>query len=326
MAATGVRPSDLTIGEYINDPQDGWLAKILPTFKESVRKQHRADIEYWIVPLFGEMKFSELSGDKLHEMFVHFKTRKVGRQHNPKRICNILIPFERVWVSAESKFGWTGVLPNPFQYIVEKKLKPVPVNKPVEILRVKEWKDIFANLSPYYQRVALLLLLTGMIESEITGLKKVKVEFHAAESGKQSFMEVVYKISEKAEGPELKTSDRVRQIKITQNLRAVLEPMYNASPDEFVLTQPDGTRYRHYKFTMAWKEAMVIAGVKYVRPYVLRHCFAGWSMAIGIALNHLQQLMGHSSLELLSKTYDRHKLGLENDKAEIREIFGADFF
>lgn len=326
MAATRVKPSDLTIGEYITDPNEGWLATILPVFKDSVQNQYRADIEYWILPLFGDLKFSELSGDKLHGMFVNFRVRRVGDPLEAKRICNILIPFERVWESAESKFGWSGIFPNPFQYLVEKNLKPVPVKKLVEILRVEEWKKIYALLPTYYQRVALLLLLTGMIESEITGLKKDKVEFHDEGTGKQSFMEVVYKISEKAEGPDLKAPGRNRQIRITHNLRAVLEPLYNASPDEFVLTQPDGTRYQHYKFTTAWKKAMMLAGVKYSRPYVLRHCFAGWAQALGMPPNQVRFLMGHGSLELLTTTYGRHKLGLENDKAEIRKIFGADFF
>lgn len=66
-------------------------------------------------------------------------------------------------------------------------------------------------------------------------------------------------------------------------------------------------------------------GFSHCVPYVLRHTFAAWSLAIGIDPNRLVNMMGHDSKQMVYEVYGNYVQGLEHDRKLILRYFGYDF-
>ena len=67
------------------------------------------------------------------------------------------------------------------------------------------------------------------------------------------------------------------------------------------------------------------AGVDYRKPYITRHTFTAWALAIRIGQNRLVSLMGHSNKQMVFETYGKYVEGLEKDRLQILGFFGKDF-
>lgn len=325
-----LQPHQLLFRDYVNGTEankfkDGWLTARLPLIvSENVRFEYRRDINYWLLPLFGDKTFAELTGDELHAALKKL-VKADGTSLSGKRIRNILVPFKRIWRSARNKYGWHN-LPDPIQYLADEKYIPKVGKKPVQVFRMHEWIAVYAELNPYHRRIVRVMLMTGMINSEIAGLRKQDVKLGDPAAGEAGCIHVRYKRNLRGEeGESLKNDYRVRDIPITKNLHSLLVACMNDSPDDFVFTQQDGRPFDYEPLRYAWHRAFTKSGVKYRRLYSLRHTFAAWSMTIGLDINKLEALMGHGSKEMLFTRYGKYVQGLEKDKAAIIRFFGKDF-
>lgn len=319
------RPDQITIRTYIegtpaNDYKDGWLNTSLPGFDPDVQFAYQRDINYWILPLYGDLTFAELSGDKLYNSMKDFTVHRKGEPLSGIRIKTIFTPLDRILKSARSKYKWRD-LEDPIQYLKDNGLAPKRIDKPLRQLLFREFIAVRSHLNVYHQHIATFMALTGMIASELAGLRKTDLFMDYA----KPYLYICNKIIEGNESENLKTHCRKREQHITRQIRNELEFFITQSPDNYVFTKTDGTPYCHEDFTKEWKKAMKLAGIRYVKPYVLRHCFAGWSKIIGIELSWLQHMMGHSTMDMLFTRYGRHKFGLEDDRESIIEFFGMDY-
>jgi integrase len=318
------RPDQITIAEFINGTHDydGWLKVTLPRFDKKQQSDYERDIRYWLVPLYGHLTFAELTGDKLHSSLSDYKRFKMenGPLLSGIRIKNIFTPLRLILRSASSKYGWRD-LEDPFEYLTENNFGPKRKENPTPALLFTEFVKLRMHLNDYDQRITDMKALTGMIDSEMSGLRKTDIFFDAA----KPYLHIRNKVVNCIESDELKTEFRERQMHITRRLKKELECFMAQSPDNYVFTKPNGTRYLGEDFRKAWAKAFKAEGMKYIRPYCLRHSFAGWSKIVGIELSWLQDMMGHGSLQMLYKRYGRHKFGLEDDRESIIEFFGMDY-
>lgn len=322
---TRVRPEQITIEKFINGnhQSDGWIKEVLPTLPAPQQKDYLRDINYWLIPLYGHLTFAEFTGYALHVSLSKYRRGKKdnGSPLSGIRIKNIFIPLRMIWNSAASKYGWRNELDNPFDYLTDNRIGPKREENPTRSLLFTEYENIRQHLGEYDLQIAELKALTGMIDSEMAGLRKTDIFFNHA----TPYLHICNKIVRGVESDELKTDFRPRKMHITNRIRQVLEYFLAQSPDNYVCTQRDGTRFQGEDFRRAWAKAMEAAGIEYVRPYCLRHSFSGWSKIIGIELSWLQDMMGHASLEMLYKRYGRHRFGLEDDRESITEFFGQDY-
>lgn len=326
------RPDQMTIRDFIkgtpeNDYQDGWEKTNLPSYSEEVQNRYQGDIDYWLIPSLGDLTFAELTGDKLHQWLNQLTVKKCGKKKlSGRRSNNILTPLRRIWQSARSHYGqysqtgWRN-LEDPFKYLEDNGYLPKVANNPTRMLLFREFLAIRKHLDEYHRCVADIMALTGMIASEISGLRKIDVFFDVA----TPYLHIRNSIVGKKEKKKLKNDFRERQQYITKHLSELLNYFIANSPDEYVFTKADGTRYSHDNFRDAWALAFDKAKIEYVRPYTLRHCFSGWSKIMGVQLSWLQDMMGHGSLEMLYKRYGRHKFGLQDEKEQLIEFFGRDY-
>ncbi len=199
------RPDQITIAEFINGTHDckGWLKETLPLFDQAQQIDYARDIRYWLIPLYGHLMFAELTGHKLHSSLSDYKRYKMenGPLLSGIRIKNIFTPLRLILGSARSKYGWRD-LKDPFQYLEASNLGPKRKENPTPALLFMEFVKLRMHLDDYDQRIADMKALTGMIDSEMSGLRKTDIFFDAA----KPYLHIRHKVVNSIESDELKTN------------------------------------------------------------------------------------------------------------------------
>lgn len=315
-------PDKLTVGQYVEGP-GGWKERLLETDpKVNRREDYRQAVDNRILPYWRDKSFSEMTGPGLVVYIRQLKWRKTAKEGSPvsaSRVLNILIPLRKIWNYAKSQYHWDS-LEDPFLFLVKQKELPTRDKKPVRGYSFQSWKKLNAHMDDYYRPVNEIMTLTGMIGSEITGLRKADIDGNV--------INVCNKWTPREEGDTLKNVFRPRSIPITEAIRTRLDMLLKDSPEdrEYVFYMKDGQRFDIKRFTDGpWKTAIRRAKLEYLRPYVTRHCFAAWSMSVRVDINRLEYLMGHASKEMLYEIYGKYSLTLENECDLIVEHFGEDY-
>jgi integrase len=313
-------PSETKIGDYIQSYRERFLGGNCQGGK---KRDWNQVLDYWIIPTFGEMTFSQLNGvvleDFIKNKLRHKEGNKQGQPLSASRIANILIPYRAIWDAAveEKKF----VLQDPFNYLRKKKVVPKRgKRRAVVVLRFSEYMRVLNKIDPYFRPHTEMMMVTGLIGSEMAGLRKCDVT--------EKYLLVRNSIVRKEEKGELKTESRNRKIKLTAKLRAILSPVMEKAKvdDDHLFTTKSGLPFDVDSYRKnPWTSALKAAGIPYQRPYVLRHSFAAWSLAVDIDKNKLVALMGHASKKMVYEVYGAYVEDLETDAGLILSYFGKDY-
>ncbi len=263
------------------------------------------------------MTFFQISGVEIQKFISTLKWKKgtkKGQLLSKARAKNILIPLRTIWIDACDQFRWT--LHNPFSNL--KKHLPKTPAKRREGFRFDEWMEFLNQVDSWYQPVVELMLLTGMINSEIAGLRKSDIH--------PNYILVQHTIVRGRENDTPKTLYRIRKIPITQAIRKRLDILRDRSTGDHLVTAKAGTIFRPANFLKdVWTKAGRASGITDKVPYSLRHSFAAWALTLRIDPNRLVRLMGHGSKKMIYEVYGDYIEGLDEDFWLILEYFGRDF-
>jgi integrase len=317
-------PDTITLTEYVDGAKGGkagWRERILGNYpSESKQIDYNQALNDRILPHFGAMNFRQVNGVAL-EVFVNTltwrNTKRVGTPLSSSRKRNILTVLNAVLQAARIEYDWK--IPDPFDYLEAKKgVVPKRVKRYPAVFRYGTWQALLAAMPLFYRPIAELFLLTGMIGSEVAGLRKKDMV--------GTFLNVCNGRVKDREKEKLKNEFRPRRIPITAALRRVLDVLAGRSTSDYLVEMHDGQLYSHARFKdNVWEPAFNRAGIPYTRPYDIRHTYAAWSMTLRMDLNKLERLMGHNSKQMLYETYGKYVQGLEEDAEQILEYMGSDF-
>ena len=307
-------PRDILFGSYAKE----WYQDVWSHFPEGTKKDdYKQIIDYWLFPYFQDKTFFQISGVEIQRFFTTLKWQKGKHKGEPlskARVKNILIPLRTIWNDACDQHRW--VLHNPFPNL--KKHLPKGQPKRREGFRFDEWQEFARHIDPWYLPVVELMLLTGMINSEIAGLQRGDIH--------PDYIQVQHTIVRGREQDTPKTRFRIRKIPITQAIRQRLEILQARSTDGRLITTKTGTAFRPANFRKdVWEKAQKASGITDKVPYSLRHSFAAWSLTLGVDMNKLVRLMGHGTKKMVYEVYGDYIEGLEDDAWNILEYFGRDF-
>ncbi|MGA2193456.1 MAG: tyrosine-type recombinase/integrase, partial [Nitrospirota bacterium] len=170
----------------------------------------------------------------------------------------------------------------------------------------------------YYKPYAEIMMMTGVIASEMAGLRKEDIT--------ENYLIIQNSIVRGHEKEALKTAYRFRRIPITIEIRRRLEIVMARANGRYVFTMKSGIPFSESSFrNNVWKPALEKAGVNYKVPYTTRHTFTAWCSIIGKSKDKVVRLMGHGSKEMVDRVYGHYREGLEEDAITILEYFGPDF-
>lgn len=310
-------PEHVTFGQYAKR----WLQDVLPRFTPGKQDDYKKDIEYRLLPFFGKLPFSRITGVKLRE-FVDGLTWKEGRHKgkplSPHRKRNILIPLKAIWEDACDEYQWE--LRDPFR-AAKKRIREDAgqrQKKEREIFLFVEWQQFLDNMDGFYRPVSEIMLMTGMIASEILGLRKADIS--------AQYIHVRSSVVKGKEKGTLKTQYRKRDIPITTAIRQRLMMAMSASTSEFVFTMKDGKPFDFGSYRkVVWNRALAAAGLTNKVPYSARHSLAEWSLLIGVNPVRLVELMGHGNKKMIFEVYGRYREGLVEERQQILSYLGEDF-
>lgn len=316
-------PQNVNFGKYVRE----WKDKIWANYSsENKKDDYEQVIDDWLLPYFGSMNFDDFTGVVLQMFIGQLRWRSGKNKGNPlsgSRVRNILIPLRAIWRSARSKYRWT-FLEDPFVYVNDEKAIPRKATRTPAVFRFAEWNRILTAMDPFYIPIAEIMILTGMIGSEMAGLRKMDIVgnvIHVVNS-----IVPRRKSKERREKEELKNEFRSRDLRITKAIRRRLDIVIARSSSDYVFTMKDGSPFDPNNFCQgAWETAFRRAKLPYKKPYTTRHSFAAWSLTIRIDPNRLVYLMGHNSKKMIYETYGEYVEGLEEDFGFIRDYFGDDF-
>jgi integrase len=303
----------ITFGEYVQK----WYREIWPNFpSHTKREDYRSVIDFWLLPHFGPKSFFHITGIEMQKFLATLKHRtgpKAGEPLSRARIVNVLQVFKTIWNDATEEHRWN--LTDPCKSL--KKHLPKKRKKVFAVFRFQEWEAIIETMEPYYRPVAKLMVLTGLIASEIAALRKSHI--------RDGYLYVEQSIVRGEESDSLKTEYRERRIPLTRAIAETLEAAV-AAEGEYLFMMENGATFTAEKFQrQVWVRALKKAGVTYRKPYTTRHTFAAWALAIRTDQNRLVNLMGHASKQMIYEVYGRYVEGLEQDRLKILAYFGRDF-
>lgn len=230
-----------------------------------------------------------------------------------------MIVLRAIWNDAVEEYQWERS--DPFNFIkrfLSKELKARPQKGAPQVFRFDEWKKVVENIHTHHRPVAEFMIMTGMIGSEIAGLKKSSIQ-----EDRICINNSIVRNHEKA---KLKTEYRKRDIPMTGALRKIIDSVVDRSGSEYVFTTKNGRVFDVDSFRKnAWTPALIKSGIEYRVPYTTRHTFAAWSLTLKIDSNKLVSLMGHGSKKMVYEVYGKYVEDLETDAVKILGYFGNDF-
>jgi integrase len=308
-------PRDVLFGKYAQH----WREEIWEHFDSHTKKlDYQVVIDYWLLPYFAEMPFSQITSVEVKKFMATFKWKKgkhKGKPLSKARAKNIMTVLRTIFEDAADEHQWAN-LHDPFRKVREN-LPKTPV-KVREVFRFDEWMEIIRHIRPWYRPMVEVMVMTGMIHSEIAGLRKADI--------RGDYLLVQNSIVLDVESDELKSRFRRRKIPVTKAIRKRLDEAASRTESEYVFAHPDGELYRREGFIeRIWMPALKAAGVPYQPPYSMRHTFAAWSLTLRMDPLKLVRLMGHGSKQMVFDTYGNYVEGLEQDTLLILEYLGRDF-
>jgi integrase len=307
-------PRQILFGEYV----EKWMKEIWSNFhSEGKRRDFRQVIDYWLLPYFEEKTFHQITGVELKKFLAGLKWRdgkNKGQLLSRSRVRNILIPLRAIWNDACEEHRWT--LSDPFRFSTRN--VPKGSKKHPEVFRFEEWMLLLEHIDPFYRNIAEIMVMTGLIGSEIAGLRRQDIQ--------PNCIHIQNSIVRGHEKGDLKTDFRYRKLPITQALRQRLDIALSLSKGDHFLSMKNGRRFDVDSFRKnPWTSALDRAGIPYKVPYATRHTFAAWALTIGLSPNKLVRLMGHGSKKMVYEVYGNYVEGLETDAGSILGYFGKDF-
>lgn len=303
-------PRQILFGEYAAK----WMKEIWGDFpSEGKQRDFKQVINYWLLPYLRRKTFHQITGVELKKFLAGLKRRdgkNKGQRLSRSRVRNILIPFRAIWNDACEEHRWD--LPDPFKFSARN--VPKGSRKHPEVFRFEEWMRLLEDINPYYRNVTEIMVMTGLIGSEIAGLRRQDIE--------GDFIHVQNSIVRGHEKEDLKTEFRQRKLPITQALRQRLDIALSLSKGDQFLSMKSGRTFDVDSFRKnPWTSALASAGIPYKVPYASRHTFAAWALTVGLNPNKLVRLMGHGSKKMVYEVYDNYVEGLEKDAGRILGTF-----
>ena len=257
---------------------DWFRVYVMNNNKLSVQLTQRGILDLHLLPYFGKYRLSEITSQAVER----YKAKKASEGLAPKSINNQLGVLRRC-LQIAMEWGSLDKLPT-----IKMLKTPPPV---VVFLNENECRALLADkVEPLANLMILTALRTGMRLGELCGLSWEDIDFKSGiVTVRHSF------VRGEMNSPK---SNKIRHIPITADLTEALKK--SAKPCGLVF-QVDKKPITGYAGSEILGRACIRANIKHIGWHKLRHTFASQLVARGANLRAVQELLGHSTIQMTER-------------------------
>jgi len=267
-------------------------------FKNNARRKtllaYGYDIKNHIKPGIGDLYMDEISPRQIRTWVDNIDLSNKSKN-------NILIPLKNMFTEAKTE---KVISENPMLDFKSYKI----AKKDPAVFTPDQIDHILDNLENELLWFYTFSFWTGLSTGEQIGLQWRDVDFES-----NAFF-IRRSISSGKFVEQTKNDIRWRKVELLspaiEALTKLKPSAYDSDPEKYNLTYVfknprTDDHWRIDPLTNAWKEALIKANVKYIRPYNTRHTFASIMLSAGLPASWIRQQMGHVSLKMLEEVYAR---------------------
>jgi integrase len=296
---------------------DQWLQEHSIEWRRSHIRSLLSTIEGRLYPTFAEKVVSSITKSDVLA-FRAALAKEPGRAGkaglSAKRINEIMGTLKQILEEAADRFEFTSPALN---------VKRLRVRKTdVQPFSLAEVQIILATVRADYRDYLQVRFLTGMRTGEVNGLKWKYIDFDAR-------LILVRETHVLGEDDYTKTDGSQRDIKMSQPVFEALlrQREITFGRSEYVFCNLLGEPLDNTNFTKRiWYPLLRHLGYELRRPYQMRHTAATLWLASGEAPEFVARQLGHTSTEMLFRTYSRYVPNMTRQDGSAMERLLANQF
>ena len=272
-----------------------WFTEHKVEWRRSHIKVLRSTLDGHLLTHFGSKPVGEITKADI----LAFRTKlaglpgRAGEKLSNKRINGILAPLRQILADAADRFSFVSPMAS---------LRPLRVRKSdVDPFTLDQVQQILVTVRPDYRDYFTTRFLTGMRTGEAHGLKWKYVDFERR-------LILIRETFVLGEDEYTKTDGSQRDIQMNQVVYEALKRQHEATSklSEYVFCNREGHPLDNDNFNdRVWAPLLRHLGLKHRRPYQMRHTAATLWLASGEAPEWIARQLGHTSTQMLFKTYSR---------------------
>lgn len=274
-----------------------WVDEHSVEWRRSHLKSLVSTLNGRLIPAFGEKVVSSITKSDILA-FRAALAKEPGRAGkaglSAKRINEIMGTLKQIIEEAADRFEFTSPVTNVKRLRVRK--------SDVQPFSLQEVQTILTTVRADYRDYLQVRFLTGMRTGEVNGLKWKYVDFDR----RLLLVRETYVLG----GDEYtKTDGSQREIRMSQPVVEALARQHQVThgKSEYVFCNMLGTPLDNTNFTKRiWYPLLRYLGYELRRPYQTRHTAATLWLAAGEAPEWIARQLGHTSTEMLFRTYSRY--------------------
>ncbi len=279
------------------DFAETWYHECLPQWRPLHQESVRGVLDKYLIPHFGDREIAQIRRPNVLDFRARLsrKPSRSGKTLGNSRINKIMTFLRQILNEAAIRYE----LSPAFQGIKPLKVAKTDVH-PFSLLEVNE---IIEHCRPDFRNYFTVRFFTGMRTGEIHGLRWRNVDFDNELILIRETL-VKGKIQKGA-----KTYESCREIPMLPIVKEALEAQREATPADvdWVFWNNDGGPLDAHNFVKrVWTPLLAYLNLDYRRPYQTRHTTATLMLAAGEAPEWIARVLGHTSTEMLFKTYSRY--------------------
>lgn len=245
--------------------------------KPSEVETKRTIVRLHLVPEFGEFRLDEIGPQEIER----YKAKKVAAGLGPKTINNSLTVLHRT-LAVAAEWGKLRSVP---------KVKWLKVPPPeFDFLTFEEAARLVSGADAEWRPMILLALRTGLRQGELLGLRWDDVDLVAGRL-------VVRRAAVRGVVGTPKNG-KSREVPLSDDAVAALRGRPSRFRGEHVFAHEDGRMLTKGDCKHPLWRTCRKAGLRQIGWHVLRHTFASHLAMRGVALKAIQELLGHSTMEM----------------------------
>lgn len=273
-----------------------WFSENEIQWRRSYRITQRGALDKYLIPQFGDRPVGDITKADILA-FRAYVAKAPARAENTtlsnRRINAVMKPLRQILNEAADRFEFQTAFRN---------IKPLK-NKRSDVLpfSLAEVQLILARAREDYRPYFTVRFFTGMRTGEVHGLKWKYVDFDRR-------LILIRESIVLGEEDELKTEDSQRDIQMTQVVYDALQVQAKSTRklSEYVFCNKAGNPLDNKNFNnRVWSPLLRHLGLTHRRPYQMRHTTATLWLASGEAPEWIARQLGHTTTEMLFRTYSR---------------------